>query len=153
MDNAGQISENKTSLSNLAVDGLIFGLVSGAAMLLSLAAFALLSDESPGDLLELFSVAGLVSPVLGMLSHLAVSAIYGVLFGVLIWPVLRRFSSRKIIGWLGGLAYSADLLILAQTEILPGTNSPLGQIPNWQWALGHGIYGLVLGGLFSRRAG
>ncbi|HUV28070.1 MAG TPA: hypothetical protein VMW34_11955 [Anaerolineales bacterium] len=102
MDNAGQISEKKTSLSNLAVDGLIFCLVSGAAMLLSLAAFALLSDESPGDLLELFSVAGLVSPVLGMLSHLAVSAIYGVLFGVLIWPVLRRFSSRKIIGWLGG---------------------------------------------------
>jgi hypothetical protein len=89
--------------------------------------------------------------VQGLLSHLAVSAIYGMLFGVLAWPVLRRFSSRKITGWLGGLVYAILLLLLAQIAILPGTNSPLEQIPFWQWALAHGVYGLILGGLFARK--
>jgi hypothetical protein len=28
----------------------------------------------------------------------------------------------------------------------------LSQIPTWQWALAHGVYGLVLGGLFARKA-
>jgi putative exporter of polyketide antibiotics len=51
---------------------------------------------------------------------------------------------------MAGLA--AKLVFLAQIAILPGTNSQLGQIPFWQWALGHCIYGLVLGSMFLRRA-
>ena len=152
MDKTGQISRNKSGVSNLAVDGLIYGLISGAAMVLSLAALALLSGETPGAYLEHFSAAGLTSPLQGLLSHLAVSAIYGVIFGALIWPLLVHFSSSKIIGWLGGAVYAVLLLFLAQTAILPGTGSPLGQIPLWQWALGHLIYGLVLGSLFARKS-
>jgi len=152
MDKIGLISENKNSISNLAVDGLLYGLVSGVAMFLGLAAFALLSGENPVTVLEHFGTSGLTSPALGLLSHLAISAIYGVLFGALIWPVLRRISAAKIVGWTGGLAYAALLLLLAQTAILPGTGSPLGQLPLWSWALGHAIYGLVLGGLFARKS-
>ena len=152
MDKTGQISRNKSGVSNLAVDGLIYGLISGAAMVLSLAALALLSGETPGAYLEHFSAAGLTSPLQGLLSHLAVSAIYGVIFGALGWPVLVRFSSSKMIGWLGGVVYAILLLILAQTAILPGTGSPLAQLPIWQWALGHGVYGLVLGSLFARKS-
>ena len=151
MDKTGLISRNKESVSNLAVDGLIYGLMSGVAMFISLAAFALLSGETPGAYLERFSAAGLTSPMQGLLSHLAVSAIYGVLFGALIWPMLVHFSSSKLIGWLGGVVYAILLLFLAQTAILPGTGSPLAQLPFWQWTLGHGVYGLVLGGLFTRK--
>ena len=152
MENSDTISENKGSMSALAVDGVIYGVVAGVAMFLSLMALALLSGEAPGVILARFSGGGITSPMLGLLGHLGVSAIYGVLFGVLIWPVLRRFSSGKISAGLGGILYAGFLVLLAQIAILPGTNSPLSQIPFWQWALGHGIYGLVLGSMFSRRA-
>ena len=151
MDKVGQITKDKDSLSNLAVDGLIYGLVGGVAMFLGLAAFALTSGDSPGALLERFGTQGATAPLQGLLSHLAVSAIYGVLFGALIWPVLQRLSSSRWTGWLGGLVYGVVLLLLAQITILPGTHSPLSQLPFWEWASGHAIYGLVLGGLFARK--
>ena len=151
MDKTSLDSKNVNSAGNLAVDGLIYGLVSGGAMSLSLAALALLTSETPGAILEYFSSSGLTSPVQGLLSHLAVSAIYGMLFGVLIWPFLLRFSSAKMIGFLGGLVYAILLLLLAQIVILPVTDSPLAQLPFWQWAMGHGVYGLVLGRLFTRK--
>jgi len=77
--------------------------------------------------------------------------LYGLLFGALVWPVLRHFSSASWVGWFGGLAYAVVLLLLAQIAILPGVNSPLAQLPFWQWAFGHSIYGFVLGGLFTRK--
>jgi len=152
MDKTGLISGNKLGVSNLAVDGLIYGLISGVAMVLSLAAFALLSGESPGAYLERFSTGELTSPIQGLLSHLAVSAIYGALFGALIWSVLVRFSHIKTISIIGGLVYAALLLLLAQTAILPSTGSPLAQLPFWQWAVGHAVYGLTLGVLFARKS-
>jgi len=152
MDKIDQISRDKVGIGNLAVDGLIYGLISGVAMVLSLAAFALLSGESPGAYLERFSTGGLTSPLQGLLSHLAISAIYGVLFGALIWSVLVRFSSAKILSIIAGLLYAAFLLFMAQTAILPGTGSPLAQLPFWQWALGHAVYGLTLGILFARKS-
>jgi len=151
MDKTGLISGDKNRVSNLAVDGLIYGLVSGVAMVLSLAAFALFSGETPGAYLQYFSVGGLTSPAQGLLSHLSVSAIYGVLFGALIWPVVQRFLGTKTIAWLGGVGYGLILLLMAQIAILPGTNTPLGQLPLAQWVLGHVVYGLVLVGLFSRK--
>jgi hypothetical protein len=151
MDKASLITDNKNSLSNLAVDGLLYGLVGGVAMLLGLAAFALFSGDSPGALLERFGPNGSTSPIQGLLSHLAVSAIYGVLFGSLIWPVLRRYPSANLAGWFGGLGYGLLLFVFAQVAILPGSNSPLAQLPFWEWASGHAIYGLVLGGLFARK--
>ena len=150
MDKTSDISDNRSNLNNLAVDGLIYGLVSGMAMYLSLAAFALLSGESPVVVASHFSTGELTSPWLGLFGHLAVSAIYGALFGALIWPLLKRASDRKIVIWLGGLAYAAILLLLAQFAILPNTNSPLDILPYWHWVIAHGVYGLVLGGLFSR---
>ena len=152
MDKTGQISRNKLGVSNLAVDGLIYGLISGVAMVFSLAVFALLSGETPAAYLEYFSAGGLTSPMQGLLSHLAVSAIYGVLFGALIWSVLVRFSSAKMAGLLGGLGYALLLLILAQIAILPGSDSPLLQLPFWQWAMSHVVYGLTLGVLFARKS-
>jgi len=152
MDKTDTFPENKSSLSTLAVDGVIYGVVAGVAMFSSLMALATLSGEAPGVILARFSGGGITSPLLGIFGHLGMSAIYGVLFGVLIWPLLTRFSSRKISGVLGGILYAGILVFLAQFAILPGTNSPLSQFPFWQWALGHGIYGLVLGGLFVRNA-
>ena len=149
MDKTDTFPDNKSSL---AVDGVIFGVVAGVAMFLSLMVLALFSGQAPGVVLARFSGGGSTSPLFGLLGHLGVSAIYGVLFGVLIWPVLMRFSPGKISAVLAGILYAGFLVLLAQIAILPGMNSSLSQIPFWQWALGHGIYGLVLGSMFSRRA-
>ncbi len=152
MDKSDTLPVNKSGVSIRAVDGVVYGLLGGVAMFLSLVVLALLSGEAPGVIPARFSGVGITSPMVGLVGHLGVSAIYGVLFGVLIWPVLVRYSSGKISGVLGGILYAGLLVLLAQIAILPGINSPLSQIPFWQWALGHGIYGLVLGGLFVRKA-
>jgi hypothetical protein len=149
MDKTDTFPDNKSSL---AVDGVIFGMVAGVAMFLSLMVLATLSGETPGVILSRFSSGGITSPLLGLMGHLGVSAIYGVLFGLLIWPLLMRFSPGKISAVLAGILYAGFLVLLAQIAVLPGTSSSLSQFPLWQWALGHGIYGLVLGSMFSRRA-
>lgn len=151
MDEKGLITGNKNDIRALAVDGLIFGLLSSLGMVLVMASMAVLTGNPVKILLEHFGIGDLTSPIQGLLSHLAVSAIYGLLFGVLIWPVLWRFSSENWMGWLGGLVYAFLLLFLAQAAILPGLDFPLAQLPLWQWVLGHAIYGFVLGGLFSRK--
>jgi hypothetical protein len=151
MDKTDTLPEKKSGIGTLAVDGVIYGIMGGLAMFFSLAALALLSGEALRVILERFSGGGITSPILGLTGHLGVSAIYGALFGVLIWPVLTRLTSKKIGGWIGGIIYGGFLLLLAQIAILPGTNSPLSLFPFWEWALGHVMYGLVLGGLFARK--
>lgn len=153
MDKVDIITDNKSSVSNLAVDGVLFGLMGGIAMILFLAIVGLLSGETPAALLARFGTGELTSPVRGLISHLAVAAIYGALFGALVWPLLTRFTTPAVSGWLGGLIYGGFLYLLSQFAILPMANSPLAQIPGWQWAMGHAIFGLVLGGLFARKLG
>jgi len=151
MDKTGSISENSSNLSTLAVDGLIYGLVSGIAMVVCLAAFTLLSGDSSGSTLELFSVEGLATPWQGLFGHLSVSVVYGALFGAMIWLMKSYLASRKILSWLAGLIYAVILLLVAQFVVFPTTSSPVEAIPTWQWVFANGVYGLVLGGLFARK--
>ena len=149
MDKTDTFTENKSSL---AVDGVIYGVVAGAAMFASLMVLAILTGDTPGVILARFSSGGITSPVLGLVGHLGVSAIYGALFGVFAWPLLSRFSTNKISAVFGGILYAGFLILFAQIALLPGTNSSLSQFPFWQWVLGHVIYGLVLGSMFFRTA-
>jgi len=150
MDKTGQLLKTKESSKNLAVDGLLFGLVGGIAMAVILLAFALISGEAPATLLARFGTGNSTSPLQGLLSHLAVSATYGLLFGTVFWPLLKRLSSPKQFAWLGGIVYAVLLLLLSQFVLLPSAHSPLLQIPFWEWAAGHLVYGMVLGYLFAR---
>jgi hypothetical protein len=150
MDKIYKITQNRKT-SDLAIDGLVYGLVSGILMLVSLGVLFIISGENLSVLLARFSPDNLATPLQGLLSHMAISAIYGILFGVLCWPLLARYAPGKIIALLVGLAYGALLLLLSQTAILPNTGSALSQLPFWQWALGHEVYGLALSGLFLRK--
>jgi len=152
MDKVDLITKNKPTFSNWAVDGVFFGLIAGVIMFLGISALAMIAGIAPGKVLEYFSPNGPISPIQGFFSHLAVSAVYGILFGLLIWSNLQRFLSTTFAGWFGGLGYSILILVLAQVAILPEINSPLLELPFWVWAVGHGLYGLVLGGLFARKA-
>lgn len=149
MDKTDILTENKSNFSTFVVDGVIYGLVSGTGMFLSLAALTLLSGEALGATMESFSVGSVTSPVLGLAGHLGVSAIYGALFGALIWPLKSHLAPREILGWLAGVLYAAILLLVAQFIIFPTIS--ISAVPTWQWATAHGVYGLILGGLFARK--
>jgi hypothetical protein len=149
MDKIDILTENKSSFSTFVVDGVIYGLVSGTVMFLSLAALTLLSGEALSATLERFSGGSVTSPVFGLAGHLGVSAIYGALFGALIWPLKSYLASREILSWLAGVLYAAVLLLVAQFIISPTIS--IRAIPTWQWVTAHAVYGLMLGGLFARK--
>jgi tetrahydromethanopterin S-methyltransferase subunit F len=151
MDKTDILAENRSSFSTYVVDGIAYGFVSGTLMFVSLAALTLFSGEAIGATLERISVGSLSSPLLSLAGHLGVSAIYGALFGALIWPLKSYLVSREILGWIAGVLYAAVLLLVAQFIILPTIFSPAGVIPPRQWVLAHGVYGLILGGLFARK--
>lgn len=144
MRETGSILAQKNSTSDAAIDGLFAGLMAGAVMILAIMLGGLLSGESPTQVLERFSTRQTTTPLAGGLLHLAVSAIYGTFFSLLVhW--LPRGLRKRLPGWLVGLFYGLLLLVAAVVFLLPGLRSPLVELPLWVLALGHSAYGLVLG--------
>lgn len=146
-----QLTSASQSIGDAAVDGLFFGLVAGMLMGLILTIFGLVTGESPAAMLTRFDASGQTSPWTGALLHLAVSAIYGILFA-LVWKIARPLLARLPL-LIGGLSYGIVLFIVAEVLLLPGTQSPLLGIPVWLFGLGHIVYGLTLGWLMHRRSG
>ena len=72
MDKSDTLPENKIGISIRAVDGVVYGLLGGVAMFLSLMALALLSGEAPGVILARFIGGGITSPMVGLVGHLGV---------------------------------------------------------------------------------
>ena len=130
---------------DMAVDGLLAGLVGGLVMGLFLGLADGLAGRSPLELLGHFDPAQAGSWLTGLLAHLAVSAIYGVVFGLLWGAVGRILPSLVRWGWLVGLGYGLLLWVLAAGVVLTAVGTPLAQIPAWQFALAHLVYGLALG--------
>lgn len=146
-------SSQPKTLGDAAVDGLFAGSIAGIAMLLTLVLLGLLMGEAPDSLLRRFATGQSPDPLRGGLIHWAVSGIYGGVFSLLIHALPARILIR-LPGWLIGLLYSAGLLVLALTVILPGLRSSLQELPLGALAAGHAVYGMVLGwrifaGIFS----
>lgn len=126
---------------NAAVDGLIAGTAAGIAMMGYL---LLTSGDAPADLLNRFASNGMTpSPLISLTGHLAVSALYGMIFSVA-WYALRG-SSRHVLRMSAGLVYSLVLFAIAEWVILPVLQSPLLDIPTIHWGIAHALYGIVLG--------
>lgn len=143
----GQIIRKRAAIGDAAVDGLFSGLGAGLVMAVVLVLLGMARGEGPVSVLSRFSGSDWVTPWTGLLSHLAVSGIYGILFGMLVrWalPYWRNWS------WLMGLIYGALLFVLAALVILPGTHSLLRGLPAWEFGLAHLVYGAVLGTLAAR---
>jgi hypothetical protein len=150
------VSESKrtlgktTTVADAAVEGLLSGIAAGFAMAASLIGMGMVTGDTPASVLGRFDPGGRGAPVTGGLAHLAVSGVYGILFGLGWHRVHRRLSVLP--DWVGGLVYGMALLGLAETLLLPGTGSPLGEIPAAQFALAHAVYGLSLGLLSGRHS-
>ncbi len=145
-----QISNSSRAypVRDAAVDGLLRGLAAGSAMLLYLILAALTLNESPLTLLGRFAGNEPTLPLVGFASHMGMSAVYGILF-VLPWRLSGRGAGQNV-ALLAGITYGIALLLVSEL-ILPAVQSPMLQIPAIHWAIGHVIYGLVLGYLTGRK--
>ncbi len=151
-DTKGTINK-EISASDAAIDGLLSGVLAGLAMIAYVALSAWIGGADPVATLALFAPEPTTGPLVGLLAHLAVSGIYGVVFGALYAGLLRRPNYNPP-AWLhalvGGL-YGLLLLLAAWTLLLPATGSRLQQIPLLHLAVGHVVYGALLGWLVYRR--
>lgn len=147
------------SAGDAAVDGLFGGLLAGVLMAVYLALASLIrllaQGGSPDTALARFSSVAGTTPLLGLLTHLAVSAVYGLIFGLSCsifsrylahWKKPPPFWFSALIGLLYGLA----LLLLAWTVILPAVGGPLAVFSQGHLAAGHILYGLALG-IYTRQ--
>lgn len=143
--------KKRTTLGDAAVDGLLAGLGAGVVMLCYWGVAGLLTGAGWAIWLAHFDLNGARSPLTGALTVLSIAAVYGVLFGVLVWltpPVWRR----QLRGWSLALGYTLLLLFLAQTLFLPRLDSPVRAIPWLPMLFGHLVYGLTLGRLIKNAA-
>lgn len=135
---------SKMTTGDVAVSGLLNGIIAGAAMTAYLIVALGIGGESPMAVLQRFGPeGGSTTPLIGAVSHAAMSGIYGIVFALLWHGLGRRFP-----GWapamLGGLLYGGFLFALAQFVLLPAGGSPMLEVPV-DFGISHVVYGLVLG--------
>ena len=146
----GFVAQQKKTVGDLAVDGLLLGMAASLAMGGALLLLQLLDGVGPAALLGRFDPANDGSVLAGGLMFLAVAGLYGVIYAVIyrLSPGSKIFWKR--FGWLLGAAYGLGLWMLAQYVFLPGLNSALEAIPPSHFAVAHLVYGLALGYLWGR---
>ncbi len=146
------ISERRSTAGDAAVDGLLAGAGGGIAMAAVLVASGLLAGAGPASTPARFdpSGAGTASPLTGGLIHLAVSAVYGLLFGVIYRLIGRGRPAGRATGALIGLGYGLILFLIAQGLASIPAGAPMREIPAVHFALAHLVYGLVTGWLVAR---
>jgi uncharacterized membrane protein YagU involved in acid resistance len=151
MKNSSILTNDKLQAGDAAVKGLFNGFIAGIGMAVVLVAAGLVSSVPATSTLAQFTPTLNSSLVTGVLAHLAVSGIYGLVFGLLCSTVHRwiRVDSGLWQAILAGTAYGFLLWLGAQYILLPTTGAALGSLPAGQFLLAHLAYGLILGGLFG----
>ena len=149
MIKSNQLAFGQRKLSDTALDGLFGGLAGGVAMAIYLVIWGLTTGQAPSAVLGMFDPNMRGVALTGALMHLAVAAVYGILFG-LIWWVARHRLRLGLPAWLVGAVYGLALLLAATVVVLPAAGSPLAEIPRLHFAIAHVIYGAVLGYLSER---
>ena len=140
-----QMTTNSRSLGDLAVDGLLHGLAAGAIMLAFLVAIGVMEGVAPAAVLARFGLPDSASVVTGLLGHLAVSAVLGLVWGVLYGSLLRR---TPLPAWLLGAAYGLALYVGAALFVV-GVTGLTDNAP-WELLAAHLAYGVTLGLLSGR---
>ncbi len=136
------LPKSKT-VGDRAVDGLLAGLAGGTAMAVYLILAGLLAGTGAGEVLSRFGPQS-VNPVQGALTHLAVSGIYGALFGT-----VAGSRDGRVPIWVRGSIYGIVLFLLAHYVLLPGSVTPLAEMPVNHFFMAHVVYGLALGIVIS----
>jgi hypothetical protein len=133
-----------------SVNGLIAGVVAGSVMIIYLLAAGLALGNGLGDTLAQFApqtTGATANPMVGLFTHLAVSAVYGVVFA-LGWHWVGRKLPVPV--WVSAAAYGLGLWLLASGVFLSSALPLLHAIPPLHFGLAHAIYGISLGLGLSR---
>lgn len=142
---------HEQGMGETAVDGLLAGLAAGAAMVLFLLVVGLAGGVSLATTLGYFDPAQNGNWLNGLLGHLAVSGVYGAGFGLLWRWVVRLRPAVGRYTWLLGVVYGVVLLGVARGVLLRTVEAGVGQIAPLPFALGHLVYGAVVGRLVNRK--
>ena len=144
------ITKTSISYGDTAVDGLLGGAFGGGLMAIYLIMASLISGDGVGDTLARFAPPGNSSPLVGTVAHLAVSALYGVIFALALAIIGRIWPNTSKLSWLLGAIYGLTLWLAAEFIILPAVDSPLQMMQPVHFALAHLVYGLTLGLIVGR---
>jgi membrane associated rhomboid family serine protease len=131
-----------------AVDGLRPGLVGGVLMLAYLLAMGLLAGGQPLEILAYFLPDETLPPVAGIGLHLATSAVYGAVLGLITAAIGRR-RPEWLPPWLVGLLFGLLLWLAASLIIVPGKVSGMEAVPSGRLLVSHLVYGLAAGRLLA----
>ncbi len=149
MNQIKPVGARTLTIGDAAVDGLMNGVAAGLVMALYLMLAEGLGGRAPWEVLPAFDPSSQGSPLVGLVMHLAVSGVYGTVFGAL-WKLSRSPVSARLPGWLVGAGYGLLLFGIALAVVLPGAAPALKAIPVLHFAIAHLLYGLTLGSLMAR---
>ena len=151
---SNSIQVRSTSVSDAAVDGLLAGVGAGVLMAVFLVLSEwLLAGASPLDIIARFDPSGQPVPLTGLFIHLAISAVYGLAFGIIGQFLGRLLPARGSVWPLIGLgALYGSLIFLIARAIFwqAGSSTLLGFSPVNFW-LAHEIYGCLMAWMMSRK--
>ncbi len=145
MKNGEALTRRNANIGDAGVDGLLAGAAAGVAMAIYLIGVSFISGEG-FVVLNRFDPDS-QSPVVGTLLHLALAGVYGSVFGIGL-TFVGRFKTPP---WLIGAGFGLALFVLAETVIMPRSQSPIVEIPIEHLAVAHILYGLVLGFTLGRK--
>lgn len=153
MSNSQPLIRARSSIGDAAVDGLLNGVVAGVVMAIYLVISGVLAGVGAAVILSAFDLGQGISPVRGALIHLAVAAIYGMLFSL----IYRQIGRGRPIGRGGnlaiGLVFGPLMWLITQLAFAAGINVALSGLSAVHFAVAHGVYGLMLGWLVGRAPG
>jgi hypothetical protein len=147
MREASSYPGQDSAVGDAAVEGLFGGMIAGIAMVVYLLLAGLTFGAGPLVILSHFGGSGGSTPLVGLLLHLGVSGVYGIVFALIrqLTAQCRGFRPTLwLVGVLGG-AYGLVLWLLAQSILLPATSSSLMAIPGGHLLVAHLIFGIFLG--------
>jgi hypothetical protein len=150
MDNSKSLVRARSSIGDAAVDGLLNGAVAGVVMAIYLMISGVLTGAGLAVTFSAFDLGQGTSPVRGVLIHLAVAAIYGMVFSLIYWLIGRRRPIGRGGTMIGGVTFSLVLWLIAQLAFAAGINVALGSLPAVHLAVAHVIYGAALSWLTGR---
>jgi hypothetical protein len=110
----------------------------------------LIDGVTVSETLERFDPQQSENAIVGIIGHLGVSAVYGVLFAVLHRTLSRWIPMTTISNLVLGLLYGLTLILIAELLFTSGIETGLSEIPQVEFALFHVFSSLALAFLFER---
>ena len=146
-DTRSSSSHGRTS--DWAVQGLLSGFIASLGIMSVLVVAGLFSGISIGEAIARFDPTNGGTVLTGLLANLAVSGIYGLIFGLIYRLTIRSSTVDNLPSWVVGSVYGLLLYIVALL-VLPLNQSGLLAFSAGSLLLGHIVYGGALGFFMTR---